>query len=219
MFVLDIGSNLGPPPPLAAAIAAHWTRAGEPWVLVDPRGWARRDVPAGERWWLHLEGAVDASRLAPLGAVDAVTFGPGAGSPLWQALLAERGVRVLDVLAEPEPPVADIEELAIPTFRGFGDLHGGAFRLLGSRFGRVKRASRLIQELVYLRERWAIGHALFDDADLHAVPGWWTRVEDELRTLPFTLPWQGMAGDRVIRGCFGPQRRAPRSDGSSASSA
>lgn len=198
-----------PAPPLAAALTAWWTLRGEPWSCSDAAA-GEAPQPVRERW-IHVEGSGPAI-LPPIPAgvlpADLHLFGPGLGTALWADALAALPEPV--VLhpgdPEPEPILADPDALPIPTFMGLPAVRGGAFRVLFGRGGRSKSTARMIRELLYLHERWAVGHLLFDDADLAAWESAWSSFAEECRWLPFTVEWEGTVGGVRTRGSFGPQR-------------
>lgn len=181
---LSIAPGDGPPPPLAGALSAWWSREGCTVRVV--RGFG----PVSGDLWVHLEGEPGEDRFDVPDA-DVHFFGPGVEDPAVRDAIRRARPTAEIVRGDPEPGgVPDLADLPITTWEGFEPL-GGAFRLLAGRGSRPRSLGHLLREVVYLVETHEAGHLIFDDADLAVFPGWRSAFEDELARLPWELSWEG----------------------------
>jgi hypothetical protein len=128
-------------------------------------------------------------------------FGPALSIPALCAQLSERFPQARLVHGDPEPSerrIADLSELPLTTYAGFGPQPGGLFRVLAGRGDRSRPIAHLCREIVYLVETYSAGHLLFDDEDLGLYPGWLESFRAELLQMPWALTWEGsIRGERV----------------------
>jgi len=184
---LRLGTGAGPPPPLAAQLAAWFAQRGEPLCVLDPHGEGERDWPGDGDLYVHLDAG---QRHAP-DLPNVTVFGPGADGRFVRA-------RVRPGDPEPGDRVEDLGTLPIPTYAGLGVVPP-AVRILAGRGDRVRPVSHVLREIVYLCEMHRVGHLMFDDADLDAFPGWRAAFEAELAHLPWAVSWEGFASGKRIR--------------------
>jgi hypothetical protein len=109
-------------------------------------------------------------------------------------------------LGDPEAAVEGSEgapftgfPLPITTYSGFGPQPGGLFRILAGRYGEGRPLPSLLREVVYLVETFGAGHLLFDDEDLSRYGDLLPNFEAELKHLPWSLTWEGTAGNLRVR--------------------
>jgi len=153
---------------------------------------------------VHLEDQPPSERVAsiPTDAQDLRFFGPGVERETVRVELARQFEDAKLVRGDPEPSAArieDLDSLPLTTWAGFGQLNGGALRLLAGRGDRWRSPQHVLREIVYAVETFGIGHLLFDDADLAPYGQWLPLFEAELAHLPWRLTWEATVdGKRVV---------------------
>ncbi len=176
--------------------------------IVDPLGQSEDWGADAGPLWVHLEDSPAVERLAsvPTGTQDLRFFGPGVEREAVRAELAQRFEDEGLVRGDPEPSasrIEDLDSLPLTTWAGFGQLQGGALRLLAGRGDRWRSPQHVLREVVYAVETFGIGHLLFDDADLAPYREWLPLFEAELAHLPWRITWEATVDGKRVGGPAG----------------